>query len=369
MIDQTYGLTHPLGIATIYLKPEEFSPHWVEDMPAILRRPLSGFSSNKTTRAEITDKITQFYEDGHLDHLPSEPRHQAIEKLHDDTKEFAKLIVKTRLRPNSLNNMGALPHPDDFRNPEDATPEDYRPPVRSVIVMPFETTGGKYIHEAMVNNGAELPDRPGTDAQYHFNALWHEIGHGTGAMEPQTETIAAVVTRKAFEDTTCLSAHADARAVRAITHHFGLADDEQVIIPERESYGWPMVEANDYVQGLPQSIIDGMDEEAITNIRFQKFDYIGESVQMVAEMMRDYSEEAWITGDLEQLGNVAGEIKNSLFLDETEKQIAARFQLACERLRHGAPAYEQGNDLIDEELLESEHQRPVTFDPGEYIPE
>ncbi len=200
-------------------------------------------------------------------------------------------------------------------------------------------------------------------------ALWHEIGHGTGAEEPQTETMAAIVTRKAFEESTCLSAFADLRAHRAVLRHDNIDKDSHIMVPEREVYGWPMVEVDDYIAQLSQETIDAMSEEDVMNIRHQPFAHLGNSVRMVAALLRDNFEEAWVTGDLKQLGTAAGEIKNSPILKDDEKQIAARFQLACERLYYGAPAYEEGNDFIDEELLESERKQPLTFKPGEFIPE
>ena len=371
MIDQTYGLTHPLGIATIFVDPKNFEPHWLEKMPRILRNPLIGFSNNQGLRDQLTEQVRQFYVDGNLDHLESEPRGEAIRELYADVKQHADLVLKSRLDPTSLKYMGALRHQDDYNSPHTIKADAYKPPIRSVVMLPFEQVNGDVLHKRLLrlDDKDVLPSRPGMNEQYHFNAIWHEIGHGTGAEEPQTETIAAIVTRKAFSDSTSLKAMADLRAHRAVLRHDHIDDDSHLIIPEREVYGWPMVEANDYVLRLPQETIDAMDEGDLINIRHQPFSHLGSSVRMVATMLRDHNPEAWITEDLESLGNAAGEIKNSPFLKDDEKQIAVRFQLACERLRLGSVAYEDGNEFIDAELLESEYQEPLTFKPGEYIPE
>ncbi len=371
LIEQTYGLMCPLGTATMFIQPKDFEPHWLEKLPTILQNPLVGFSNNKDIRDQLTEQTRQFYLDGHLSHLDSEPREEAVRGLHDDIKHNADLVLKSRLTPSEIKHMGALRHLDDYNPPHTIKADAYKPPIRSVIMLPFEQVNGDVLHRRLLRQDETdvTPTRPGMNEQYHFNALWHEIGHGTGAEEPQTETIAAIVTRKAFEDSTCLSAFADLRAHRAVLRHDNIDKDSHIMVPEREVYGWPMVEVNDYIQGLPQETIDAMSEEDLINIRHQPFAHLGNSVRMVAALLRDNFEEAWVTGDLKQLGTAAGEIKNSPFLKDDEKQIAARFQLACERLYYGALAYEEGNDFIDDELLESERKQPLTFKPGEFIPE
>lgn len=367
LIEQTYGLTHPLGTATLFFKPDEFPAHWLEKMPGILHDPLSRFSKNTAIRDELTERIRHFYMEGHLDHLDIESCGESMRRLYASVREVGAQILKARLKPSTFEHMGADPHENDYNAPHITFAETYRPPLNSKIMLPFGQVSGDALHKMILKQDDTdvTPPRPGLDSQYHFMGVWHEIGHGTGAQEPQTEAIGAIATRKAFEDNTCLSAFSDLRAFHAFMKHDKVDDS----LPQREVYGWPMVEVNDYVKHLPQKTIDAMSEDEMINIRHQAFAHLGANVEMVAHMLRSEDEAAWNARDLQALGAVASDIKKSPILEDVEKQIAARFQLACERLYHGAPAYEEGNDLIDEELLESEHHAPMTFKPGDYIPE
>ncbi len=370
LLDQSYALTRPLGIATMFIRPEEFSPHWLEGKPSLVKSIIRPFDKNAKMRDELTDKINAFYEGGHLSHLSAEEQDEAMRRFHENVGTIADLVARTRLNPKSFNEMGAVAHNSDFSKPDEKSPETYKSPISSMIIMPMqETMETSFISEMIGEESQTAKDFSQSNSQIHFMALWHEIGHGLGAGEPQTEAISAMVTRKAFEDTEALGVFGDIRAYVAIMQHNQMPEDSRIIIPEREEYGWPMVEVNDYVRNLPADKIDKMTEGDIVNLRHQSFNHLGRNIQMVAEMMRDNNEEAWLLQDMKGLGEIAGDLADSPFLEDGEKQIARRFKLACERLRLGASAYREGNNFISSDLQQADKQDPLTFTPGAYIPE
>ncbi len=109
LIEQTYALMRPLGTATMFIQPKDFEPHWLEKLPTILQNPLIGFSNNKDIRDQLTEQTRQFYLDGHLSHLDSEPREEAVRGLHDDIKHTCRFgfeIAPYALR--LIKHMGAL---------------------------------------------------------------------------------------------------------------------------------------------------------------------------------------------------------------------------------------------------------------------
>jgi len=372
MLEATYSLQDPLGTPTLFLRPEHHSPHWIEYWPSFLRDTLKDtVGPSNTINREVRTAVDDFVKSGALDSLDNVDRAVSEARLEHSVGMFAKDIAKSNLNPERAE-MRAYTQRRDFEKPHSVGEESFQPPTQLTVITPHEElTANLLIHRLTDKARGMTTDLPGTDAQYRFNALWHEIGHGTGAAEPQTEAIAAVMTRRAIEGTAVLQVNADARAVRAVFRHSTERPDTLnpgQTIADNTKYGWPMVEVNDHIASLPQSTIDQMTERDIAAMSFQKFDHMEDTVREVAEKLQALNPAAFRTKNLSTLDSAAQYLRDSSNMSEEGDQVLARFQLAARRLNIGTAAYMPDSRYIDEALSAAQDKGPITFEPGEYIP-
>ncbi len=370
----TYALSDPLGTPTIFLNPDAFSPTLLESAPLWMRKTFHDTAYNHTRQSQISGIIDDFVGAGHFDHLSDEEQQRVIKVLKDSVPELSQLVGSARVlyeeqrttMRGHLNDRLKAHHFSPF-------PEEYKAPFRSVIITPRSSWTPEDTAPYLIGpyQGSEKSaGMPGFGAQYQFNAVWHEIGHGTGAAEPQTEMMAALVTKQAFEDTRILSVQADLRAIRSVFRHSILRDDANSIsasgqiegqVREREKYGWPMVEVNDYVQGLPVSTVDALSEDDIKSIRFRRFDHIGNTLKTAADILKYEDPEGYEAKDLQSLREAALYLADKRSTPEEHAQIYERLALACERVLIGEEAYDNAGDYESE-------QRFMTFQADEFSP-
>lgn len=373
MLEATYSLQDPLGTPTLFLRPEHHSAHWIEYWPSILRDALKDtVGPSHTIEREVRSAVDDFVKSGALESLDNVDRAVSEARLGHSVEMFAKDIAKSKLNMASAS-MRAYTQRRDFEKPHSVGEESFQPPMQMTVITPHEELSTAVLMNQLTDRATGLSDDlPGTDAQYRFNALWHEIGHGTGAAEPQTEAIAAVMTRRAIEGTAVLQVNADARAVRAVFRHSTERPDilnPGETIADNTKYGWPMVEVNDHIASLPQSTIDQMSERDIAAISFQKFDHMEDTVTEVAEKLKAINPAAFRTKNLSTLDAAAQYLRDSSQLSEEGEQVLTRFQLAARRLNVGTAAYMPDSRYIDEALRKVQDKDPLTFEAGDYMPE
>lgn len=363
ILEQTYSLQDPLGTPTLFLNPDDFSPHWLERAPKLLRAlygnevPYSG-----KIKGEIHDRIDDFIDQGVFDDLDAAELENVVQKLHKGAEELSGVISAARLNPNEPK-MTTRIHFRDVVKAHHFPEDEYDPPIRGVVVTPQSTVSAEMIGQYFAGNKVKTGTAmPGTNAQHQFNITWHEVGHGTGAGEPQTELMAALITRKAFEDTAMLSLNADGRAVRAMFQQANKRPDimsSTGFTSERNKYGWPMVEVNDFAARLSAQSVDGLDEETIKSMRFQKFDHQGGHIKGASDALKWEDNNAFANRDLQTLGVIASGLAEKRSTPPEHAQIYARFALACERLLEGSPAYDDAGEHEAE-------QNYMTFDPDQF---
>lgn len=372
ILDATYGLKDPLGIPTLFLRPEQFSPHWLERWPPFLKAALKDtVAVSDKIENEVKHAVDDFLKSGALDQLGRIDGAVSRVHLQAATDKYASAIAQTRLNPH-LDRAVTYIQYVDLRKPQHSDSFDYESPLHATIIAPHaNVTAYNVIHNMIEGAKGLAQDLPGTNAQFQFNQLWHEIGHGVGADEPQTESIAAVMTRRAINGTAVLEVSADARAVRSIFRHaMDRRDSREMsrIVPEREKYGWPMVEVNDHIATLPEETIATLTEDQIIAMRFQPFDHKGETVKQVADALKAADSRGYRTRDLHTLEQTAQKILKSGALDANGHQILERFQLATHRLTIGIAAYMPAHEDIEAQIERIKTKPPVTFTPGEWIP-
>ncbi|MBI1300523.1 MAG: hypothetical protein GC137_02595 [Alphaproteobacteria bacterium] len=337
LLDASCALTDPFGIPTIVYRGEDFT-------------------LGKNVRREEEAKVLKSFQplartNSWLNIFSSVVADNVLANLH--YLQTAALVYNALCNPCRAKDSS-----EDTADHYD--PDSFTPPAANYVTLPsIETTMQARFFS--IDYRIDVHDLPGTPEQWQFKTLWHEFAHGAGACEPQSDAIAAVMTRKAFENVDVIRANADHRAFRNIFHYF--------VHAERETYGWGMCEANDYVASLPEATIDAMTKAQVRDIRFQRFNPLGDRIYKLGEMLRSANIARFRINDAGHFATVAGEMAAKDGLDEVERRILRRFQLACVRISLGEVAYEEGNDLVDPELLAVERQPPMTFTPGEYIPD
>lgn len=375
LVDQTCALQDPFGIPTFHVRDRDYvqMPYGMGFLPKDKIRD----AITQTVGARVDEFLEEYSSNPNYINLDID-RVRAVTgvvgaHIYDNLKHgvFNAQSLPVATSPASLSN---LIFNGSFRiAAQNQDPEEYQEPEFCFVVTPASPQSlgslkNDYISRGFQNGSVARSDLPGFPEQYQFATLWHEIGHGTGAEEPQTETMSACVSKKAFENTAFLSARADLRALDAIAHG-GKRTFPLIGTTFKNIYGWPMVEANDYVQNLPQSTLSDISEEDIKAIRFQKFDHLARDVQKVSDLLRANTQGlddiAINDKAFKTLAHHAGALSSTADLTDNQLQIMTRFQLACARLYHGAAAYEDGNDLIDDVLLQSERNTPITFDPND----
>lgn len=222
------------------------------------------------------------------------------------------------------------------QNADHYTPRAYQAPSFAIIQAPRKDLDGvkrlAYMLDAEKVNLA--PDLPGMAAQWQFLDLWHEVGHAAGAGEAQTEKMAAVMCRKAFNDASFLQAEADIRYVKAIL----FSDDEEV----RERYGWGMGQAVDEICALSDAEIDALSDEDIRDMRHERYDARGAITQKIGAALRqDIGADKMNGNHLAEIASAAENLLSGAFKNaaQKEKQVIERFHLAVTRLSQGARGY------------------------------
>ncbi len=363
MLTQTYALQDPLGTPTLFLNPDDFSPHWLEQSPKFLQAILKGEPPNSgKIKGEIHDRIDDFVDQGMFDDLDEAQRDHVIKTLHKGALELTGIIGFARLNPD-VPKMTTRIHFRDVLKAHYFPEDDYDPPIRGVVVTPQTSVSAGQMAKYFSGDYTDTaPEMPGTKSQHQFNIVWHEVGHGTGAGEPQTELMAGLITRKAFADNKMLSMNADGRAVRAVFQQANMRPDVMShtgMTPERNKYGWPMVEVNDYAVQMNEAVIDGLDEDAIKRVRFQKFDHQGDAVKGASNALKWEDPAAFDNKDLAALGVIASGLAEKRSTPPEHAKIYSRFALACQRLLEGTPAYENAGEREAE-------QNYMTFDPDQF---
>ena len=374
VLSNTYALSDPLGTPTIFLNPDSFSPTLLEYAPPWMRKAFHNTAYNHTRQDQIRGIIQDFFDAGHFDHLSDEEHERVARVLEETVPELSQLIGSARILHEEPRTTMRGHLNDRLKAHHFApVPEEFKAPFRSVIITPRSAWTPEDIPAYLIGSyqGSEnAAGMPGFGAQYQFNSVWHEIGHGTGAAEPQTEMMAALVAKQAFEDTRFLSVQADLRAIRSVFRHSILRDDPNSIsangqingqVREREKYGWPMAEVNDYVQGLPVDMVDALSEDDIKSIRFRRFDHIGDTLKTAADILKYEDPEGYETKDLHSLREAALYLAEKRSTPEEHAQIYERLALACERVLIGEEAYENAGDYECE-------QRFMTFQADEFSP-
>lgn len=362
LIDQTCALRTPLGVPTEFIRPEEFEGYVHNFKKPFLKTLFSAFS-DLSAQWNATKKGLSFL------------NHGGVGQEHPKSLDYSIGVSAEIL--NKARDPRKKYFADSLRIPEEQfeehahcySPDTYRQP-KSNLVKSFsgEVSSKNLMEKALQIESLDNP-LPGTDAQLQFFVLWHEIAHGVGAGEPQADAMAAVVTRQAFESSYVLRAWSDYRALETMLY-CAEPDDSKNIKGIAEQYGWPTVEVVDHVARLPQVTIDQMSEDDIRNIRFQKFDHMTESVLEIGRRLREKTgEEAFKARDFGALERAALDVCEDEDFGAKEQQILKRFALACRRFSVGEEAYTNEEELTPEELLESERAQPLTFMPGEHIPE
>ncbi len=347
LLEQTYALSDPFGVPVGQVRPDDFEPFDTN---------LSAYAQYKLRIRNVikVEPIAKKYiynvsEESrpYIDMSTEKTIAQLVVALHDPMIGY-----KANARPYYEKGFGGHAHNYD--------PKTYKPPRSAIIFTPSLHASGTGMVSFFLNTVLEKP-LPGSNEQWQFKTAWHEIAHAAGAGEPQAEVISAVVDRKAFENSDEIRVWADYRALGSV-----FCEDARVL----QKYGWPMVEANDYIAGLSDAAVDCLDEVQIRDIRFQKFDHLAESVHNVGvKLKRAAGVEAFGSRDFGALQQSALEVRRGKGLGEVERRILTRFALACQRISTGVDAYGDGASLIDEELLDSECARPMTFTSGEFVPE
>ncbi len=363
LVDQTYGLIYPLGVPTVHLKPQDFKPHWVEHVPSFCRDDFASAVLTLPTnygKAEMRAGVENLIKYGHLDRHPP---HVIDDVLNRKQFSIGHDIIRSRLYDKNMH-MYALPtyySQQEGHDQDDAYGDD-ADPVLNFIVSPGANAN---MHDH-ISGLANVPisslatSLPGYVEQHNFFYLWHEIGHGIGATEPQTEMIASIVSRQSFEDTAFMAMNADARAVHSMVN-----SSEYIT----NLYGWPLVEVSDYVRHMPESRLSEIDEHDLRDLAYVEFDHLKDTVKEARNLIRSSAGGycAIRNRDLLGMDAYAGAAYYTKDMSDGARQLLQRFRLACERLTLGKVAYEEPENYVSQELLDSEKKAPMTFDPDDII--
>lgn len=347
-LNQSYSLEKPLGTTTLFIRPEDFPSQSEAGKQSVLFKAINNlkriFKTKTATEGALSKKLAPFkYLD--IDNEFNELQKIALRSIEQAQKSTDDVF------DHAIHNLSV---PKFAQSAEEQVQDTYMQPFFSVVFPP-----DKDLKFAEMLAMSELNFMTETPSQFPFTVLWHEIAHGAGASEPQADMIAATVTRQAFENNHMISGIADVRAFHAVVYS-----------SNKKGYGWPMVEANDYVMSLPEETIDTMSEQEIKDIRFQKFDHLAETVSEVNRLLKKQVGLAFYDPNLLGLAEAAQKLRKdiNLSLTDNHKQILTRFELATRRLHRGAVAYDKRYDLVPNELLQSERAEPITFTPSEGAP-
>ena len=351
LLDQTQALPDSFGIPTHVLHLKDFEKYVLGT-----RKAVFGFKSDEL-RDAVVARIGKHPE-------PVRPGWglKALFYRRGDISDRVFENIREMFYEINSANPACSTYPLRHDKANFYKPGTYQNPQFGVILVPKQSMSANYFRDECLDVVSPLyqSSLPGMDEAWQFHTLWHEKAHVTGAGEPQAEMIASLVTRQAFVDQRFVATQADLRAL------------ETILLPHRAAgYGWPTVEAIDYAMTLPQERVDAMSEGDIRDVRFQSFNQLNKTVAHVAKLIRRQYGYNPIANypQASRLEEIARKFRHSNTLNDTANQILARFELASLRVGRGSGAYDEGAAGIPEKLLESERAKPLTFKPGEYIPE
>lgn len=237
-------------------------------------------------------------------------------------------------------------------------PEDYISPSLNLIqINKASVTGLDFTEQSL---GARIPFAMGKNKEMRLQVLLHEIGHGTGACEPQTEAIAAVLYSQLVEDNTFLSECADMRILNTVLRF----DDEiggGILLIDK--FGLPMCEVNDYIRTLPRQDIDDINLSTLLNLRFNNFDHQHYPVIRAGTILKAKAPEAFEKRNLKELSLAADDVLQRQVLSQETTRIMSRFMLAAERIRQAG----EENPIIDQNLLQVEQEDPISFSKARFF--
>ncbi len=342
LLDRIYKMDNIFGTPVHFLRPESFrAPYLGETIDKLF---LSQQIKNRSNVEIPKDAITSM-----------------ASRISGVFYEFTTNIASVyRVFPNTHPQNADLYSPDNYSQPTSAT----------ILAPPKNLNWSNFLQSTL---SIKAPDMPEHSKKMQFMHLVHELGHAIGGGEPQAEAFMTTMSKLSYNDSMPLTCFADFRAIKGIFD--GVNRRDSIASP----YGWGMVESNDYIRNLDNDTIHGLSKTEIKEIRFQKFNHHNVDIIKAANEICRIEEKPFKTirnsapqyaaDALKPLCNAAEIVKKDNKTTDARHQILTRFQLACQRISIGTPAYERPKDFIDPDILESERAQPITFTPGEYIPE
>ena len=327
----------PFDVPTVVLKPEEFSEFSTQT------GKLHKFSRADMT-AHMQSRIQSFFE-RQQDIAPEQVSQITTQYVEVAAEDILFQVVSNLIVPQYIQSGCVLLPFKGREGPFAHQLNDKYQEASSGLVFTFsQSVSGKDYGESMLSLvEGELPEMPGSDEEWQHLLLWHEFAHTSGAAEPQADKIAAIVSRKAFDNSDLVRALADQRMVKAVLNHHSDIDISY--------YGLPLVEGLDEVADMPKEQIDGVGDIELKDIRFEVHDYkstkmraFGESLanEFPAEFDTIRQKKKPITmGVLSAFGEKAEWLAGNSELENDPDchDIAGRFVTAIDRLSVGVRAY------------------------------
>lgn len=175
-----------------------------------------------------------------------------------------------------------------------------------------------------------LPEVPAAEAR--FLCHWHEAAHCAGAYEePQADTLASLMAKKAFPNSKMLQSYADARALNALFAANSEHCDERL-----ERYGWAMVEAVDAVVAMPAQV-KAMDESAILSFRKKEFNYHVAAMKQLHAALEKQDPGVLQSRDLGRVGDALNSVLHNGALGEGNRETAKIGKRLLKAARHLSP--------------------------------
>lgn len=175
-------------------------------------------------------------------------------------------------------------------------------------------------------------------------SVCHELGHGAGGDEPQADKFAALMTRRAYGDDSCVRVVADMRAVITVASTLDILSSDASLpraLDYVEGYGWKTVEANDSACVPSQKDINAMSDEDIMASTRETFTEPYKKTMALATLLQPFMRKA--TGahinDISAAADKLAESVSAMTDDADVQAMAARYALAARRLAGGAPSY------------------------------
>lgn len=315
ILDESYSFCEqqsPYNVPVLILRPEEFADH-VEGSP----------SDYGNVQAAFAHRLSDFL--GHY-------------RISDDSM-LRKLSNGREISQVTSNIVRANRYDDVMYSGiySSASAQGKKDAPFAVIQAPKSsmTARSRLAYILEIDDSQLAASYPGDPAQWQFLDLWHEIGHATGAGEPQTDKMAAILARKVFNDSSFLHMEADIRYAKAVLYF-----DDKYIVKE---YGWGMGDAIEDVLAMPEQAIKDITPEQVKALRLENYDSFSKDVQRVGRLIKAEVGKAHFSGN--HLDQIAKVVRSMLLIqafgDATSKShnIASRFALAAERLSQGGKAY------------------------------